>query len=79
MNIMTGNVNFCVVILNACTGDMKNFVFGVDNITDRTCIDSVKGGHCKDLIDFLTLGNMILKICIIWMGNNILIEILKRL
>ena len=45
---------------NAINGDMKDFVLGVDNITYRTCIDSVKGGHYKDFIDFLIESKMCL-------------------
>ena len=43
---------------NARIGDMKDFVEGVDNITDRTHIDYVKGGHYKDFIDFLIESKM---------------------
>ena len=55
------NASDCKILcgdLNARIGDMKDFVVGVDNITDRTYSDSVKRGHYKDFIDFLIESKM---------------------
>ena len=46
---------------NACIGEMKDFVVGVDNVIDRICINSVEGGHYKYLLTFLVK----IKMCIV--------------